>query len=151
MNYFNYYKYIAKKARLKVFLFSARIALKYIISYPLLVVVYLLLLLLGLLISRDMFETEAYKEIKQGLNIVDFFRMLTEDFYLRYKCQKCGKISRYSANKKKLEAKPDDADLEFYWYDPKQKLCLRCFTQVNKIVSDIAKARSEFSSIKGGK
>ncbi|WP_281527080.1 hypothetical protein [Campylobacter avium] len=132
MNYFNYYKYIAKKARLKVFLFSARIALKYIISYPLLVVVYLLILLLGLLISRDMFETEAFKEIKQGLNIVDFFRMLTEDFYLEYKCQKCGKISGFSTNKKKLEAKRDNANLEFFWYDPKQKLCFICYKEKEK-------------------
>lgn len=132
MSYFNYYKYIAKKARLKVFLFSARIALKYIVSYPLLVVVYLLLSLLGLLISRDMFETEAFKEIKQSLNIVDFFRMLTENFYLEYKCQRCGKISGFSADKKKLEAKPDDANLEFYWYDPKQKLCFRCFTKMTR-------------------
>ena len=100
MNYFNYYKYIAKKARLKVFLFSARIALKYIISYPLLTLVYLLLLLLGLLISRDMFKTEVFQQIKQGLNIVDFFRMLTEHFYLEYKCQKCGKISGFYADKK---------------------------------------------------
>lgn len=129
MNYFNYYKYIAKKARLKVFLFSVRIVLKYIISYPLLTLVYLLLLLLGLLISRDMFETEVFKEIKQGLNIVDFFRMLTEGFYLEYKCQKCGKISGFSTNKKKLEAKRDNANLEFFWYDPKQKLCFRCFTK----------------------
>lgn len=100
MNYFNYYKYIAKKARLKVFLFSARIALKYIISYPLLTLVYLLLLLLGLLISRDMFETEVFKEIKQGLNIVDFFRMLTEGFYLKYKCQRCGEKNGFYADKK---------------------------------------------------
>lgn len=105
MSYFRYYKYIAKKARLKVFLFSARIALKYIISYPLLVVVYLLLLLLGLLISRDMFKTEVFEGIKQSLNIVDFFRMLTEDFYLEYKCQKCGKISGFSTNKKKARSK----------------------------------------------
>lgn len=129
MSYFNYYKYIAKKARLKVFLFSAGIALKYIISYPLLVVIYLLLLLLGLLISRDMFETEVYKEIKQGLNIVDFFRMLTEGFCLEYKCQRCGEKRAFYADKKKLEAKRDDANLEFYWYDPKQKLCFRCFTK----------------------
>ena len=114
MNYFNYYKYIAKKARLKVFLFSAKIALKYIISYPLLTLVYLLLLLLGLLISRDMFKTEVFKEIKEGLNIVDFFRMLTEGFYLKYKCQECGKISSFFRRQKKLETKRDDANLEFY-------------------------------------
>ena len=132
MNYFNYYKYIAKKARLKVFLFSAKIALKYIISYPLLTLVYLLLLLLGLLISRDMFKTEVFKEIKEGLNIVDFFRMLTEGFYLKYKCQECGKISSFFRRQKKLETKRDDANLEFYWYDPKQKLCFRCFTKMTR-------------------
>lgn len=129
MNYFNYYKYIAKKARLKVFLFSLRVVLKYILSFPLLALVYLLLLLLGLLISRDMFKTEVFEGIKQSLNIVDFFRMLTENFYLEYKCQRCGKISGFSTNKKKLEAKRDNANLEFYWYDPKQKLCYRCFTK----------------------
>lgn len=132
MSYFRYYKYIAKKARLKVFLFSLRVVLKYIISYPLLVVVYLLLLLLGLVISRDMFKTEVFEGIKQSLNIVDFFRMLTEDFYLEYKCQKCGKISGFSTNKKKLEAKRDNANLEFYWYDPKQKLCFRCYKAKEK-------------------
>lgn len=132
MNYFNCYKYIAKKARLKVFLFSVRIALKYIICYPLLTLVYLLLLLLGLLISRDMFETEVFKEIKQGLNIVDFFRFLTGNFFLEYKCQRCGEKNAFYADKKKLEAKRDNANLEFYWYDPKQKLCFRCFTKQKK-------------------
>lgn len=131
MNYFNYYKYIAKKARVKVFLFSVCILLKDTISYPLLAVVYLLLLLLGLLISRDMFETEVFKEIKQSLNIMDFFRMLTRNFYLAYKCQKCGHENTFHANKKELEikAKRDNANLEFYWYNPKQKLCFRCFTE----------------------
>lgn len=131
MNYFNYYKYIAKKARLKVFLFLLRVVFKYILSYPLLVVVYLLLLLLGLLVSRDMFETESFKEIKQGLNIVDFFRMLTDIFYLEYKCQRCKEVYTYHTDKKTLEtkAKRDDAKLSFYWYDPKQNLCYRCFTK----------------------
>lgn len=115
MNYFNYYKYIAKKARLKVFLFSLRVVLKYILSFPLLALVYLLLLVLGLVISRDMFETEAFQEIKQGLNIVDFFRMLTEGFYLEYKCQRCGAENTFYADKKKLEAKPHDDNLAFYW------------------------------------
>lgn len=132
MNYFNYYKYIAKKARLRVFLSFTAVVLRYIVSYPVLVVVYLLLLLLGLLVSRDMFETEVFKDIKQGLNIVDFFRMLTEGFYLHYKCQRCGEENTFYADKKKLEAKRDNANLEFYWYDPKQKLCFRCFTEQKK-------------------
>lgn len=131
MSYFNYYKYIAKKARLRVFLFSLRVVLKYILSFPLLALVYLLLLVLGLVISRDMFETEAFKEIKEGLNIVNFFEILTGDFYLVYKCQKCKEVYTYHTDKETLEtkAKRDDAKLSFYWYDPKQKLCYRCFTK----------------------